>query len=79
MEIQDGAVASTAYTRMIAEDTPQESERVGIKDALLAYCARDTDAMAGAYEALIAEAKRKVRWKPEWGLSNGNSRHKEQD
>ena len=57
MEIQDGAVASTAYARMIADGT-LESERAGIKDALLAYCARDTEAMVGVYEALLAETKR---------------------
>ena len=56
MEIQDGAVASTAYMRMIATDTP-ESERAEIREALLAYCARDTEAMVGVYEALLDEAK----------------------
>ena len=60
IEIQDGAVASTAYTGMIAEDTP-ESERAGIREALLAYCGRDTEAMVGVYEALLDEAKRNLR------------------
>ena len=56
MEIQDGAVASTAYTRMIAEDTP-ESEKTNIRDALLTYCAQDTEAMVRIYDTLIAEAQ----------------------
>ena len=56
MEIQDGAVASTAYTRMIAHDTPS-SEKAAIRNALLTYCARDTEAMVGTYDALLAEAK----------------------
>ena len=56
MEIQDGAVASTAYTRMIADDT-LDSEKTNIKEALLTYCARDTEAMVGVYEMLFAEAK----------------------
>ena len=57
MDIQDGAAASTAYTRMIAQDTPK-SEKVEIRNALLAYCARDTEAMVRVYDALLAEAKR---------------------
>ena len=59
IEIQDSAVASSTYLRMIADHTP-ESERSGIRDALLAYCARDTEAMVGVYNALLDEAKRNV-------------------
>ena len=60
MEIQDGTVASAAYTRMIAADTP-DFDKANIRNALLAYCARDTEAMVRVYEALLVEAKRKVR------------------
>ncbi len=56
MDIQEGAAASMAYTRMITEETP-ESEKTEIKEALLTYCAQDTEAMVGVYEALLAEAK----------------------
>ncbi len=56
MEIQDGAVASTAYTRMIAHGTP-ENEKASIRNALLSYCARDTAAMVRVYEELAKEAK----------------------
>lgn len=56
MEIQDGTAASIAYTRMIAEDTP-ETEKTSIREALLAYCARDTEAMVRVYEALSAESE----------------------
>ena len=56
MEIQDGAAASIAYTRMIAEDTP-ESEKTSIGEALLTYCAQDTEAMVHVYDALRDEAE----------------------
>ena len=56
MEIQDGTTASTAYTRMIAHDTP-DPEKTTIRESLLAYCSRDTEAMVGVYDALLAEAK----------------------
>ena len=53
MDIQDGTAASTAYIRMIADDTP-DSEKANIRNALLIYCARDTEAMVRVYEALGA-------------------------
>ena len=56
MEIQDGAVASIAYTRMIAHDTPA-TEKANMRNALLSYCARDTEAMVRVYEELAKEAK----------------------
>lgn len=56
MEIQDGAAASTAYMRMIADDTP-EPEKARIREALAVYCARDTLAMVDVHEALLTEAK----------------------
>ncbi|MCY4528381.1 MAG: DUF2779 domain-containing protein [Chloroflexi bacterium] len=56
MDIQDGAAASMAYTRVSAVETP-ESEKAEIKEALLTYCAQDTEAMVGLYEALFDESK----------------------
>ena len=41
LDIQEGSAASAFYVRMISEDTP-EGERVGIREALLAYCRMDT-------------------------------------
>ncbi len=53
--IQAGDVASVAYVRMIADDTP-ESEKTRIREALLAYCQRDTEALVRVLDALLAEA-----------------------
>ena len=52
LEIAEGMTASASYLRMINEDTPS-SERNAIREALLAYCALDTEAMVRIYEALI--------------------------
>ena len=52
LEIAEGIMASASYLRMINEDTPS-SERTAIREALLAYCALDTEAMVRVYEALI--------------------------
>ena len=54
MEIQDGAAASIAYMRMIADGT-SSSEKDVIREALVIYCARDTEAMIGVYEALLVK------------------------
>ncbi len=56
LEIQGGDVASVEYTRMIADDTP-DSDKAQIRDSLLAYCKRDTEAMIRVLDALKAEAK----------------------
>ena len=53
LEIQEGVAASGSYSRLIAHDTPQ-SDRDKIREALLAYCARDTEAMVRVFEALVA-------------------------
>ena len=57
LEIQDGLAATRSYARMIASDTP-EPDKSEIREALLAYCQRDTEAMVRIYDALLAEAKR---------------------
>ena len=54
LDIPEGLAATASYTRMIAGDTP-ESENAEIKEALLAYCERDTEEMVRVYDALLAE------------------------
>ena len=55
LEIPEGLVAAAAFARLIAGDTP-ESDKTEIREALLAYCKRDTEAMARVFEALLAES-----------------------
>ena len=55
LEIPEGLAAAAAYARLIAGDIP-ESEKAEIREALLAYCQRDTEAMVRVYEALLAES-----------------------
>ena len=55
LEIQEGTLASANYLRMIAPDTP-EDERVRIRQNLLAYCRRDTEALVRVLGALRALA-----------------------
>lgn len=51
LEIQDGEFAARAYYRMVFEETDWV-EKVRIREALLAYCARDTLAMVELRAAL---------------------------
>ena len=53
LEIQQGLIAALDFGRMVAEDTPT-AEQDTIKDALLAYCQRDTEAMVRVFDALCA-------------------------
>ena len=55
LDVQSGEVASVEYARMIAEDA-LESEKTQIREALLAYCRRDTEALVRVLDALQAEA-----------------------
>ena len=55
LDVQDGMAASMAYARMTAADAPA-SEKASIRQALLAYCERDTEAMVRIYDALLSEA-----------------------
>ena len=57
LPIQEGNTASAAYPRLIANET-REDEKVAIRDALLAYCERDTEALAKVLDALQFEAER---------------------
>ncbi|MCH8921475.1 MAG: DUF2779 domain-containing protein [Chloroflexi bacterium] len=49
--IQDGSQASLTFTQIIAPETG-EDERKGLREALLAYCQRDTEAMVWIFDAL---------------------------
>ena len=55
LEISEGRGAAAAFSRSIADATPRD-ERFRIRESLLAYCKRDTEAMVGVYEALLKEA-----------------------
>ena len=55
LEIAEGSVASVAYSRMIYRDT-SNPERERLRDALLAYCERDTEAMVRIHYALMGSS-----------------------
>ncbi len=55
LEIPEGRAAAAAYAGLIASDTPQ-SDGAEIREALLAYCERDTEAMVRVFETLLAES-----------------------
>lgn len=55
LEIPDGLAASAFYAQLIAGEMPQ-SDRDQVRDALLAYCERDTEAMVRVFKALLAES-----------------------
>lgn len=59
LEISHGAAAAAIYTRLLGDDLTT-SERMRLRKALLAYCARDTEAMVGVYEALVKESNLSV-------------------
>ena len=56
LDIADGRAASAAYARMVVGETPA-SERAAIREALLIYCAQDTEAMVRVYDALVAASR----------------------
>ena len=55
LDLSDGLAATAAYARMTAPGTP-EPEKAQIRQSLLAYCQRDTEAMVRVYAALAAES-----------------------
>ena len=55
LEIQEGASAAAVYEKLIHGDC-SAAETTRIREALLAYCARDTEAMVRVYEALMLAA-----------------------
>ena len=48
-------MASAQYERLVRGDVAKP-EATNIRDALLAYCARDTEALVRVYEALLEAA-----------------------
>ena len=57
LDIREGTAASGLYAQLIAGDTPQ-AEADKVREALLAYCKRDTEAMVRLFEALLLVADR---------------------
>ncbi len=55
LDIREGASAAAVYEKLIRGDLG-ESNVTRIRDALLAYCARDSETMVRVYEALMLEA-----------------------
>jgi len=53
LEIQHGLVAAIDFGRMVSENTSTE-EREKTKEALLAYCEKDTEAMVRIFDVLYS-------------------------
>jgi len=51
LEIQHGSIAAISFARMIALDA-QSAEKNRTKEALVAYCRRDTEAMVRIFDSL---------------------------
>ncbi len=51
LEISDGGQASAAYAEMVSPETPAD-RRIQLRESLLAYCKRDTEAMVRLFETL---------------------------
>jgi len=60
LEIQEGTMASMAYSEMIAPGTPAK-RRKEIRRNLLAYCERDTEAMVRLYEYFYNFSSRTIK------------------
>ena len=60
LELADGGAAAATYARLQADELP-DSERSSLREALLAYCARDTEAMVSVYDALVRESNSSAR------------------
>ena len=56
LEVPEGMAAAAAYASLIAGGAP-EPEKAAVREALLAYCERDTEAMVRIYEALLVAAR----------------------
>lgn len=55
LTVQEGMEASAAYARLVLGAVP-EDEEAATREALLAYCKRDTEAMVRVYHRLLEEA-----------------------
>jgi len=53
LEIQHGLIAAIDFGRMVDADTPTD-EKAKTRDALLAYCQRDTEAMVRVFDVLCS-------------------------
>ena len=53
LEIQHGLVAAIDFGRMVAEGTPID-EKEKTREALLAYCQKDTEAMVRIFDVLCS-------------------------
>ena len=53
LEIQNGLNAAIDFGRMVSKTTPAD-RKTQAKDALLAYCHRDTEAMVRVFDVLCA-------------------------
>jgi len=53
LEIQHGLVAALDFGRMVAEGTPID-EKEKTREALLAYCQKDTEAMVRIFDMLYS-------------------------
>ncbi len=53
LAVQEGMEASAEYLRLVTCDVPGEDD-AKVREALLAYCKRDTEAMVLVYRALLA-------------------------
>jgi len=51
LDIREGSQASLAFAQIIAPET-EENEKERLREALLSYCQRDTEAMVRIYDAL---------------------------
>jgi hypothetical protein len=56
LEIQHGLVAALDFVRMVAEGTPVD-EKEKTREALLAYCEKDTEAMVRVFDVLCSMGK----------------------
>ena len=54
LDIQEGTLAAAQYEQLVRGGVPK-TEAPQIRESLLAYCERDTEAMVRVYEALLAE------------------------
>ena len=55
LDIPEGLAATAAYAGLVA-DKIADSDGQAIREALLAYCARDTEVMVRVFERLVTES-----------------------
>ena len=55
LDVKEGLAASAAYSRLVSGDVA-EGDEAEIREALLAYCKRDTEAMVRVYYRLLGES-----------------------